>query len=106
VNDYLKNGLWVVLAIAGIASYFVLNQPDTEYVVLQKLEPWNTETGPFVIVCEGNRSNGQFRFSLPPEDFAIVRVNHRLRPSTVERWDVIEDHSRPEPNWLQRVFQR
>ncbi len=104
--DYLKNGLWVVLAIAGIGSYFYLNQPDTEYVVLQKLEPPNSETGPFVIVCQGNRSQEEIRFRLPYEDFAIVRVNHRLRSSTVERWDVIEDQSRPEPNWLQRLFQR
>jgi len=106
VNDTLKNGLWVLLAVAGIGSYFVLNQPDTEYVVLRKLEPSNAEAGPFMIVCQGNRSQEKFRFSLPSEDFAIVRVNHRLRPSTVERWDALEDQGRPEPNWLQRLFLR
>ena len=106
MNDVLKNGLWVVLTIAGIGSYFYLNQPDTEYVVLQKLEPPNAESGPFVIVCQGNRSKEQFHFRLPSEDFAIVRVNHRLRSSTLERWDPIEDTSRPEPNWLQRLFMR
>ncbi len=106
VNDFLKNGLWVALAVVGIGSYFIMNQPDTEYLVLEKPEPRNAESGPFVIVCQGNRTKEEFRFRLPSEDFAIVRVNHRLRSSTVERWEYIEPTERPDPNWLQRLFLR
>jgi hypothetical protein len=107
MNDVLKYSFLVGLAIFGIGYYVVSNQPDSEYIVVEKIEPYNVERGAFVIVCHGNHSGEEYRFQLPPEDFELVRVNHRLRPTTVERWEQVEGpRPRREPNLMERLFMR
>ncbi len=107
MNDIIKYILLVAVAIFGIGSYIVYNLPDSEFVVVEKIEPRNIERGPFVIVCRGNESGESFRFELPQEDFELVQVNHRLRPSTLERWEPVEgQRPRREPNLMERIFMK
>ncbi len=86
MNGLLKYSVLVGLAIFGIGSCVSLNQPDTHFVVVEKIMPHNLERGPYIIVCHGDKSGREYRFALPAEDFEIVRINHRLLPSTVEQW--------------------
>ncbi len=107
MNEFLKYSVLVGLAIFGIGSCILLIQPDTHFIVVDKIEPRNLERGPFIIVCHGNRSGQEFRFALPAEDFEVVKINHRLLASTVERWEPREVPRAPrDPNFLERLFKR